>query len=206
MSTTQPSIRNGVAIAALLLVLPVVGGAQPADSGSSRQWELRITSGTLVPTGAQRRQLERGPLSTVQVSWLPRRSLAVTGTLGWAKSRDLTADGSPGLNAYAADLGVETRPQHWVAGERVSVSPFVGFGAGARSYDYRSRRSDARHNLAAYAALGGELGVGRIGLRVEAREYIGGFSPMDGNGPTAARSDLLMLVSLRFNRRPDARQ
>lgn len=145
-------------------------------------------------------------MSTIQVSWLPRPALAVTGTVGWAKTRNVGAEGAPGLNVYAADLGVETRPQRWVVGERVSLSPFAGLGAGTRSYDYRSRRSDAQHNLAGYAALGAELGVRRIGLRIEARQYVGGFTPMDGTGPTAARSDLMLLTSLRFNRRAVARR
>jgi len=194
-----------IALAAMLLTLPLAARAQ-ADTASPRRWELRITSGSLRPTGAQRQQLERGPLSSVQVSWLGRPSFAVTGTLGWAKSRDLVAIGSPGLNALAADLGVEARPRQWVVGQRVSLSPFVGVGAGARIYDYRSREASATRNVAAYAALGGEVGVRRLGLRVEIRQYVGGFAPMDGVGPTPTRSDVMLLTSLRFNRRAVARR
>lgn len=194
-----------IALVATLLTLPVTARAQ-ADSSMPRRWELRITTGSLRPTGALRQQLERGPLSTVQVSWLRRPSFAVTGTLGWAKSRDLAAIGSPGLNAFTADLGVESRPQHWVVGERVSLGPFAGIGAGARIYDYRSREASATRNVAAYAALGGELGFRRLGLRVEVRQYVGGFAPMDGVGPTPTRSDAMLLTSLRFNRRAVARR
>ncbi len=194
-----------IALAATLLTLPLAARAQ-ADSASPRQWELRITTGSLRPTGEQRQQLERGPLSTVQVSWLRRPSFAVTGTLGWAKSRDLASVGSPGLNAFTADLGVEARPQHWVVGRRVSLSPFAGVGAGARIYDYRSREASATRNVAAFAALGGELGFRRLGLRIEVRQYVGGFAPLDGAGPTPARSDMTLLTSLRFNRRAVARR
>jgi hypothetical protein len=198
LSPSTPSAR--IALAAILFLLPLAAQAQ-TDTIRPAHWELRITSGSLIPVGEQRQQLERGPLSTVQVSWLPRPSLAVTGTLGWATSRDLTAVGPRGVNAFAADIGVETRPQRLVVGERVSFSPLAGIGAGTRSYDYRARHTDATHNVAAYAALGGELGYKRLGLRMEARQYVGGFAPMDGAGPTQARSDVMLLTSLRFNRR-----
>lgn len=197
--------RSTIALAALLLSLPRVADAQE-DANRSPQWELRITSGSLIPIGEQRQQIERGPLSTLQLSWLPSPALAVTGTLGWAKSRDLATVGSRGLNAFAADIGVETRPQQLVIGERISFSPLAGIGAGARSYDYRSRHTDATHNVGAYAAIGGELGYRRLGLRVEARQYVAGFAPLEGVGPTQARSDVMLLTSLRFNRRALARR
>lgn len=201
--------RVTIALAAMLVTLPLSVRAQaPAHADTIRQQrlELRITSGSLIPVGEQRQQLTRGPLSTVQLSWLPSPSLAVTGTAGWATSRDLTAVARRGVNAFAVDLGIETRPSRLVVGERVTFSPLAGVGAGARSYDYRSRHTDATHNVAAYAALGGELGYRRLGLRVEARQYLAGFAPMDGEGPTPARSDVMLLTSLRFNRRALARR
>ncbi len=194
-----------VAVAALLLTLPVIAAAQE-DATHPHHWELRITSGALIPVGEQREQLQRAPLSALQISWLPRAAVAVTGTFGWAKSRDLAAEGAPRMSAYAADLGVESRPARWETGERLRLSPFIGVGAGLRSYDYIHARTDAQHNAAAYGAVGAELGVGRVALRVEAREYVGGFSPMDGAGPMSPSSDLLLLTSLRFNRRIAARR
>lgn len=193
------------ALVALLLALPTVAQAQ-ADSAAPRRWELRIPSGTFMPTGAQRQQLARGSFTALQLAWFPRPALAVNGTVGWARSRDLAAAESPRVNAYAADLGVEARPDRWAVGHRVSFNPFVGVGAGLRSYDYRSRDADARHNVAGYAAMGGELGVGRVALRVEARQYVGGFAAMDGAGPTTTRSDVLVMAGLRFNRRVAARR
>jgi hypothetical protein len=207
LPTSSP--RATFALAAILLALPLTAHAQataPADTIRPQRWELRITSGSLIPVGEQRQQLTRGPLSTVQLSWLPRPSLAVTGTVGWATSRDLTAVAQRGVNAFAVDLGIETRPSRLIVGERVTFSPLAGIGAGARSYDYRSRHADATHNVAAFAAIGGELGYRRLGVRVEARQYLAGFAPMDGVGTTPARSDVMLLTSLRFNRRALARR
>lgn len=197
------TIISRIAILAVLFTLPVAARAQ-SDSTSPRRWELRIPSGALLPIGEQRQYLQRGTLTAFQASWLPRASLAVTGTVGWAKSRDLATLESPRLNAFAVDVGVEARPSRWAVGRRVSLSPFVGIGAGARSYDYRGRASDAQHNMAGYTSLGGELGVGRVGLRVEVREYVSGYAPMTGAGARDVRSDAIVMAAVRFNRRAPA--
>ena len=194
------TIISRIAILAVLFTLPVAARAQ-SDSTSPRRWELRIPSGALMPTGEQREHLRSGSLTALQISWLPRQSLAVTSTLGWAKSRDLATVGSPRLNAFAVDIGVEARPSRWVVGQRVSLSPFVGLGAGSRSYDYRGRAMDAQHNMAGYTSLGGELGVGRVGLRVEVREYVSGYAPMTGAGARDVRNDAIVMAAVRFNRR-----
>jgi hypothetical protein len=209
MPRAASTTRTTIALAAILITLPTAAHAQApahADTIRPRHWELRITSGSLIPVGEQRQHLARGPLSTVQVSWLPRSSMAVTGTVGWATSRDLKGVAPLGVNAFAVDVGIESRPQRLVVGERITLSPLAGIGAGARSYDYRSRRTHATHNVGAYATLGGELGYRRLGLRVELRQYVAGFAPMDGAGPTPARSDVMLLTSLRFNRRAVARR
>lgn len=194
------SHRIAARIAALLIVVSPAARAQTVEP-LLPDWEVRLASGAMMPTGDQRHDVRSGPLTAAQVSWLPKSSLAFTGTLGWARSRDRASVGTPRLNAFSADFGVEARPSRWIAGGRVSFSPFIGLGAGSRSYDYRGRRADARHNLAGYGALGGELGVGRLGLRVEARNYVSRFKPLAAAGKSDARSDVFVLVALRFNRR-----
>ena len=207
MSYNRSVATLHASIAAVFLAISIPVGAQAqVDSARLDRWELRITSGSFLPVGEQRKQLERGPLSTIQVSWLPYASLAVTGTVGWARSRDRIMEGSPRLNAFGADLGVEARARQIMVGNGVTLSPFAGAGTGLRSYDYRSRQSDATHNLASYATVGGEAGAGRFALRIEARDYVGGFAQMDGSGTSANRNDVMLLVSLRFNRRANAQR
>ena len=60
---------------------------------------------------------------------------------------------------------------------------------------------DATNNLAGYLAAGGELGMGRIALRIEARDYATGFKPLVGGGKSEARNDVVIMAALRFNRR-----
>ena len=162
-------------------------------------WEFRLSSGTFTPTRNDG-VLEEGQVTAAQVSRLLGSRLAITGTFAWARSRDLASTSSPKLNVFTTDLGVEARPAQWFAGSLVSISPFVGVGAGMRSYDYRKIDAQATHNVAGYGAVGGELGIGRVGLRLEVRDYVTGFRPLVGAGSSETRNDVVFTAALRFNR------
>ena len=124
-------------------------GAAPAQA----RWELLVPSGTVVPTGAQRDAIKRGNLTAVQLSYVVRPALAVTATLGWARSRDIAAAERPeARRVHVRRRRRAPRAASGGAGEAVTFMPFAGVGAGARSYNYRSLDVDATHNLAAYGA------------------------------------------------------
>ena len=159
-----------------------------------------MTSGAFVPTGSQRASLTNAQVTAAQVAWVVRSSLAITGTFGWARSRDRGLVNTPKLDVFTSDVGVEARPKQWFAESAVSLSPFAGVGAGVRSYNYRRLDVDATNNVAGYAAVGGELGRGRVGLRLEVRDYATGFTPLAGAGRSEMRNDVVMMVGLRFNR------
>jgi hypothetical protein len=191
-----------VAIATLALLLSSTRTSSAQTSAPpSKSWELRFSSGALVPTGNQRNSLKDAQVSAAQLSWVVRPSLAITGTFGWASSRDLASVGAPKLDVFTSDLGVETRPAQWFTERAVSFSPFLGLGAGARSYNYRKLDVDAAHNLAGYAGVGGEIGIGRVGLRVEVRDYVAGFKPLIGAGKSDTRNDVVIMAALRFKKR-----
>lgn len=181
----------------MLLFAARTSAAQSAAPQAST-WELRFTSGALVPTGSQRNVLKDAQMSAAQLSWLVRPSLAITGTFGWARSRDLSSADAPKLDVFASDLGVEARTGQWFPHRAVTFSPFVGVGAGMRSYNYRALDVDATNNLAAYAAAGGELGAGRVGLRLEVRDYATGFRPLVGAGTSVTRNDVVLMLGLRL--------
>jgi hypothetical protein len=129
-----------------------------------------MTGGALVATGGQRSSLKNAQTSAAQVSWMVRPSLAVTSTFAWSRSRDVSMISQPKLDVFSSDLGLESRLGERFRESAVTFSPFVGLGAGARSYNYRKLNEDATHNLAAYAAVGGEIGVRHVGVRLEARD------------------------------------
>jgi hypothetical protein len=80
------------------------------------------------------------------------------------------------------------------------VPPLRRRGHGARSYNHRKLDVDATHHVAGYAAVGGEPGMGRVGLRLEARDYASGFRPLVGGGSARTRNDVVALLGLRLRR------
>ncbi|MEO7995837.1 MAG: hypothetical protein ABI852_00245 [Gemmatimonadaceae bacterium] len=193
-----------LAIIALSLLSSALS-AQNKDT-SATSFEFRVTSGAFVPTGSQRTFLKDAQVSAAQLSWVVRPSLAITGTFGWARSRDLRSVDSPKLDAFTTDIGVESRPTQWFAGKFLTFSPFVGVGGGMRSYNYRKLDVGATNNLAGYGSVGGELGVGRVGLRLEVRDYATGFKPLIGAGKSDQRNDVVMMLGIRLNRHRVAKE
>jgi hypothetical protein len=164
-------------------------------------WEFRIPVGGLVPTGEQRASLKDAHLTAAQLSYVVRPPFAITATVAWARSRDLASVGDPRLDVFAYDLGAEARAPKWFADRAVTFRPFVGAGAGGRSYNHRTLDLDATHDIAGYGTVGGELGARRVGLRVEVRDYVTGFKPLVGSGSAKTRNDLVLMAGLRFVRR-----
>jgi hypothetical protein len=190
------------AVTAALLLSATTATAQQLDS---RAWELRIPSGALIATGAQRDQVKNAQMTGLQLTRKLGSAFALTGTFGWARSRDLAAIDTPKLDVFTSDVGIESCFEDFAKGP-VSFHTFAGIGGGARSYNYRSLDVDATSNLAGYVAAGGELGMGRVALRLEARDYATGFKPLIGGGKSSARNDVMIMAALRFNRRSgDAR-
>ena len=186
-----------------LLVLLATTFPRPvlAAPPTRARWEFTVPSGVIVPAGAQRAAIHRGSLTAAQLVYVGHPALALTATTGWARSRDVASPGEPKLDVFTYDLGAEVRAPRWNVGRSVTFRTFAGLGAGARSYDYRNLDVDATHNLAAYGSAGGELGVGRIRLRLEAREYVTGFKPLQGEGMSDARNDVVAMAGLRLSSR-----
>jgi hypothetical protein len=182
------------------LLTATIGAAEAQTAESKdRRWEFLVTGGAVVPTGGQRSAIKRGNLTAAQISYLVTPTVAVGGTLGWARSRDIAAEGDPKLDVFTYDLGAEVRPR-WSVGGAITFSPFAGVGAGARSYNYRSLPVDATHNLAAYGSAGGELRIRRARVRIEVRDYLSGFKPLSGEGAGDTRNDVVLMAGLRFVR------
>ncbi len=197
MTVRLPGTRATVVAFGLLTAVAPVAGAQ-SSAARRNSWEVLTSSGALLPTGAERSAIKNAPISTVQLSYVVQSRFAVTSMVGWGRTRDIGTVDAPKLDVFTYDVGAEARAPHWIERESVSFSPFIGIGAGARSYNYRSLDVDATHNMAAYSATGGELGIGRVHLRLEVRDYVSGFKPLDGRGASAIRNDFVALIGLRL--------
>jgi hypothetical protein len=199
-TSTTSFVRLALATAGFLGVTLTAPSTGQAQVSPPRTWEVRVTGGELVPTGDQRNVLERADMTAAQVSWVLRPSLAITGTFGWARSRDISTADTPKLDVFTSDLGLELRPKQWFAGRAVTFDAFAGIGAGARSYNYRKLDVGATHNVAGYGAVGGEIGVRRVGIRLEVRDYVSGFKPLIGGGVSRTRNDMVITAAVRINR------
>ena len=201
------SFVTPLALAVVIAATPGTATAQTAvnrddtrPAGQASRWEWLIPSGTVVPATANRDSITRGHLTALQVSYRVRPNLAVTSTTGWVRSRDLSTVGSPRLDVFTYDLGVELRAGEIGARKRVSVRQFSGAGVGARTYNYRNPAIDATNDPGAYVAAGGEIGIRGVRLRLEVRDYITGFT-LNGRDRSNTRNDVVVMAGLRFTRR-----
>jgi len=197
--TASPS-RVRLAAAALFALASVVttnvAGAQ--NVVGTRGFEVRPYAGAYIPTGDQRDLLEDAVLVGAQASYRILPQFAITGTFGWSPSTDRITPGDQKLDLYQYDIGAELRAPSWFTSGRWDFTPFAALGVGGRTYDYRDLDDvDAKTNFAGFGGLGGELGFGRAGLRIEARDYVSQFKPFDG-GDTKTRNDVTVAAGLTF--------
>jgi len=192
--------RATAALAAVALTgLFAIGGTARAQAVTSG-FEIRPFVGAYIPTGDQRDFLDDAVLVGGQLSWHVIPALSLTGTFGWSPSKDRVTAGDQTLDIYQYDVGAELRASSWLNGGTWSITPFAGLGLGGRTYDYRDLDVDAKTNFDGYSALGGDIGFGPIGFRIEARDYVSQFKPLTGSGDTKTRNDIGLAagVSYRF--------
>lgn len=193
-------MRKPVATVALVLasLLTTSGLAHGQSSVATKPgFELLVPSGTVVPTGAQEGDLKRANLTAVQVSYGLRPDLVVTSTAGWARTTPLGLGSDAKLDLFTYDAGVEYRLPRRRADRRINFKPFTGAGIGARTHSYRHVDIATTHNLATYASLGGELGLLRVRVRLEVRDYLTWVTPLSAS-ETTRRNDIAVLAGLRL--------
>lgn len=179
-----------------------MAAARPARAQEEvPRWQFRIASGSLLPTGAQRDAVKRAPMIAAQLSRGITPAIAVVSTIGWARSRDLATLDAARLDIFSADLGLEATASTRQIGKTFSFTPIIGLGSGMRYYHHRHLAADATTTLGGYVAAGGEVGIGRVGVRLEVRDYLTNFTPLIAGGRSAVRNDVMLLGALRLKRR-----
>ena len=199
-STTLSAIlpkRRITAVAASIAL------AVPAGSAAAQfmpAFEVRPMAGAYVPIGAQSDFLAGANMWGAQASWLLTPTWALTGSFGWTGSQDkLTSPVRQDLNLYQYDAGVEARVAP-ATGAKWTFSPFIGIGAGARTYDYKNMTGESKTYMSGYGALGAEVGYDLLGVRIEARDYVSRFKPLIGPVPSNwdYRNDMTLSAALNL--------
>lgn len=185
------ALMNSIATAGLASAQPVPG--TPTTPG----FELLVPSGTVVPTGAQGDAVTQGNMTAVQASFGLRPDLVMTSTVGWTRSTPRGLGPDARLHVYTYDAGLEYRLPRRTSDRRVAFKPFAGAGVGGRTHDYRHIAVATRHDVSAYASAGAELGLWRVRLRLEARNYLTWGTPLGATRGTS-RNDVAVLAGLRL--------
>lgn len=192
-------LKPATAVALVLGILMTTAGLAHAQSSVATKpgFELLVPSGVVVPTGAQEDDVERGHLTAVQLSYGLRPDLVITSTVGWARTTPLGVGAEAKLDLFTYDAGVEYRMPRRRADRRINFKPFTGVGIGVRTHSYRRVDLATTHNLATYASVGGELGLSRVRVRLEVRDYLTWVTPF-GATRTTRRNDVAVLAGLRL--------
>ena len=176
-----------------VIALLIGGAAQSQENISAARGAIRPFVGANIPTGDQRDFLKDAVLVGAQASWIATPNVSLTGSFSWAPSKDRISAGDQTLDIYQYDLGIEGRS----AATRLGLlNPFIGAGVGGRTYNYRDLDVESKTNFAGYGALGVDVPVGGVSLRVEGRDYISRFEPLNGSGETKTRNDVALFAAL----------
>lgn len=189
-----------VFVNAFAILLTVSGLAQAQASATRKPgFELLMPTGTFTPKGAHDEDLKRANLTAVQLSYGLRPDLVLTSTVGWARTHATGLGADAKLDMFTYDIGAECRIPRRVGDGRFNVKPFTGLGVGARSYNYRDIDAATTHNLAAYAAAGGEIGLAKVRVRLEVRNYMTWLNPAGTDN--VRRNDVAFMAGVRLGGR-----
>lgn len=196
-------MRHSLVTSVTAIAIVIVGVASAhAQTRTPKKpgFEFVMPGGATMPVGDQEKDVKRGMVTAAQASYGLRSNLVLTGTFAWTRTRPIGLGAEAKLNLFTYDLGAEFRMPRHSGDRRLSVKPFAGFGVGARSSNYRHVDVATSHQLAAYVSAGGEVRLGRVGFRLEVRDYVIGPNLTRFSG-AAQRNDVAVLAGLRLVRR-----
>jgi hypothetical protein len=177
----------------------VVTAALPAQA-QWRDWSLEVRpfAGVFVPVGAQRSDFKAATTLGAQTAVELGRNVHALAGVGWTHGHNkLYVDDVTHIWQY--DAGAEFNLNREI-GDGIMLRPFVGAGAGGRTYDYKAGGVGTNSCLAGYGTLGSEIQDGVIAFRAEARNYLSCYeSPISGTKRT--RHDLGLSIGLAYHLR-----
>ena len=181
------------AIAALLF-----GATALRAQEQSIRPEFRPFAGAYLPIGAQRDAFNDAPMFGLQLGFELRPTFHLLGSFGWIPGQTRYRVSDNNVNVYAYDAGMEwsiVRPfePEW------TIRPFVGFGAGARTYSFKASELSTRTCASGYGALGTEFQLHRVAFRVEGRENVFCYRAPIAGEKSHTRTDAGLTFGLAYH-------
>jgi hypothetical protein len=189
---------------AMLLSATLLGASLPsqadAQSTSRSRFEARPFVGAYLPVGDHRDLLGDAITAGIQGGYSLTENLSLVATVGAAPSSDKRIPRYGDVDLFTYDIGAELTKSFDIGRAGITLSPFIGLGAGGRTYDYRDWNSRSETNFAGYGSLGGQLHLGSLGLRLEARDYMSSFKGLVGEmSDRETRNDLTIVTALSLS-------
>jgi hypothetical protein len=181
----------------LVLALFAGGSAAAAQLPAPLHLELRPTVGALIQTGPQRDLFDASAIFGVQAAMELKPTIHLLGTFAWSPAHHKFVANDDAVNVFLYDVGAEFNLIRSL-GIDWQLKPFLGLGAGGRSYSYHEANFDLQTGFAAYGALGTEFQYRGVALRLEARDYVQRFEYPD-RALTKTRNDVGLMAGLAFH-------
>ncbi|MEW5916757.1 MAG: hypothetical protein AB1762_10140 [Gemmatimonadota bacterium] len=186
--------------ARLLVLVACITSSASAQRPAAFRPELRPFVGAFIPTGGLRSDFKTATMLGGQAALELSDYAHIVGTLAWTHGHNKFTSLSDDVTyIWQYDLGVELNTIQQL-NENWLFRPFLGAGAGARTYDYQAKAIGSQTCTAGYGALGMELQREMIAFRIEGREYLSCFeSPLSAKKVT--RNDIGLAFGLAYHLR-----
>lgn len=156
--------------ALLLALLVTAAPAAPAQTPQTTA-EIRAFTGAQISTGVQRDLFTDSPLFGWETALEVTPTVHVVASLDWVPGHTAHSFANTSVNIFQYTLGLEVGLSRLMPGEWV-FKPFLGMGAGARTYAYAAPGISDKTCNAGYGAVGAEFQVANTALRLQARDNI----------------------------------
>lgn len=189
-------MRNSTRLALALVAVTVTSTS--AFAQADVRPEIRPYIGAYVPMGRLADDFKSATMLGAQGALEISRFMHLVATVGWTHGHNKYAAFSDDVTyIWQYDVGAEFNLTRSL-GPSWLLKPFMGVGAGGRTYDYQAANVGTSSCTAGYGALGSELQKGEVALRLEARSYLACFeSPVTGIKKT--RSDLGIAFGVAYH-------
>lgn len=186
----------------ITVVLALVGAAAVALAAQEPKSkpEIRIFTGAQIATGPQRRLFTDSPLFGVQLASEVRPTLHLVGSFGWIPSQVAYSFSNDNVNIFEYTVGLElglqrSLPANWL------LKPFLGAGAGGRTYVYAAPGISDQTCTMGYVAGGTEFQFAKTAFRLEARDNLFCYqSPIAGQA-SKTRNDVGLSLGVAYHLR-----